>query len=86
MNFHATCLGDSLCQKVLDDELVAIGRPGDSPSFQILHGIYCLEQAILDLKRRDCNFEIVFFECAPKYPMPLNIPDLVIQVISMEPS
>jgi hypothetical protein len=54
-------LGDSLCQVALDDKLVAIGR--DAPSFQILHGIYRLEQAILDLKRRDCNFEIVFFEC-----------------------
>ncbi|KAH7332993.1 hypothetical protein B0J17DRAFT_677146 [Rhizoctonia solani] len=52
--------GDSLCQVVLDDDLVAIGR--DKPTFQILHAIYRLEQEILELKRRNCNFEIVFFE------------------------
>lgn len=52
--------GDSLCQVVLDDELVAIGR--DEPTFQILHAIYRLEQEILQLKQRNCNFEIVFFE------------------------
>ncbi|KDN44229.1 hypothetical protein RSAG8_05702, partial [Rhizoctonia solani AG-8 WAC10335] len=52
--------GDSLCQVVLDDELVAIGR--DKPTFQILHAIYRLEQEILQLKQRNCNFEIVFFE------------------------
>ncbi|CAE6475433.1 unnamed protein product [Rhizoctonia solani] len=52
--------GDSLCQVVLDDELVAIGR--DKPTFQILHAIYRLEQEVLQLKRRNCNFEIVFFE------------------------
>ncbi|KAB5588619.1 DEAD/DEAH-box helicase [Ceratobasidium theobromae] len=53
--------GDSLCQVALEDDLVAIGR--DAPSFQILHGLYCLEQAIHELKRRECNFEIAFFEC-----------------------
>ncbi|CAE6441596.1 unnamed protein product [Rhizoctonia solani] len=52
--------GDSLCQVVLDDELVAIGR--DEPTFQILHAIYRLEQEIQQLKQRNCNFEIVFFE------------------------
>ncbi|CAE6339059.1 unnamed protein product [Rhizoctonia solani] len=52
--------GDSLCQVVLDDELVAIGQ--DRPTFQILHAIYRLEQEILQLKQRNCNFEIVFFE------------------------
>ncbi|KAF8671655.1 P-loop containing nucleoside triphosphate hydrolase protein [Rhizoctonia solani] len=52
--------GDSLCQVVLEDELVAIG--GDKPTFQILHAIYRLEQEIQQLKQRNCNFEIVFFE------------------------
>ncbi|CAE6514901.1 unnamed protein product [Rhizoctonia solani] len=52
--------GDSLCQVVLGDQLVAIGR--DGPNFQALHAIYRLEQEILQLKRRNCNFEIVFFE------------------------
>ncbi|KAH7332992.1 hypothetical protein B0J17DRAFT_771475 [Rhizoctonia solani] len=52
--------GDSLCQVVLGDQLVAIGR--DGPNFQVLHAIYRLEQEILQLKRRNCNFEIVFFE------------------------
>ncbi|CAE6542924.1 unnamed protein product [Rhizoctonia solani] len=52
--------GDSLCQVVLDDELVAVGR--DQPTFQILHAVYRLEQEILQLKQRNCNFEIVFFE------------------------
>ncbi|KAJ1300164.1 hypothetical protein OPQ81_011916 [Rhizoctonia solani] len=52
--------GDSLCQVVLEDELVAIGR--DQPTFQILHATYRLEQEILQLKQRNCNFEIVFFE------------------------
>ncbi|CAE6496597.1 unnamed protein product [Rhizoctonia solani] len=52
--------GDSLCQVVLDDELVSIGR--DEPTFQILHAIYRMEQEILQLKSRNCNFEIVFFE------------------------
>lgn len=54
--------GDSLCQVVLDDELLAIGQK-DTPCFQILHAIHSLEKAILDLKRRECNFGIVFFDC-----------------------
>ncbi|KAF8749234.1 P-loop containing nucleoside triphosphate hydrolase protein [Rhizoctonia solani] len=45
--------GDSLCQVVLEDELVAIG--GDKPTFQILHAIYRLEQEIQQLKQRNSN-------------------------------
>lgn len=68
--------GDSLCQKVLDDDLVAIGR--GTPNFQIMHGIYCLEQAILELKRRKCNFEIVFFECMSIAFIIIGTPDVIL--------
>ncbi|KAF8601954.1 P-loop containing nucleoside triphosphate hydrolase protein [Ceratobasidium sp. AG-I] len=53
--------GDSLCQIVLDDENLAIGDE-DTPCFQIIHAIHTLERLILDLTKRNCNFEIVFFE------------------------
>jgi hypothetical protein len=54
--------GDSLCQLVLDDELLVVGKE-HNPGFQILHALHSFEQAILALKNRDCNFEIVFFDC-----------------------
>ncbi|KAG8730111.1 hypothetical protein FRC10_003063, partial [Ceratobasidium sp. 414] len=54
--------GDSLCQLVLDDDLLVVGKE-DKPGFQILHALYNFEQAILALKNRDCNFEVVFFDC-----------------------
>ncbi|KAG9090129.1 hypothetical protein FRC06_001213, partial [Ceratobasidium sp. 370] len=54
--------GDSLCQLVLDDDLLIVGKE-DKPGFQILHALHNFEQAILALKNRDCNFEVVFFDC-----------------------
>ncbi|KAG9121540.1 hypothetical protein FRC07_002451 [Ceratobasidium sp. 392] len=54
--------GDSLCQLALDDNLLAIGKE-DTLGFQILHALYSFEQAILALKDRECNFEVVFFDC-----------------------
>ncbi|KAG8764624.1 hypothetical protein FRC12_007991, partial [Ceratobasidium sp. 428] len=53
--------GDSLCQLVLDDSLLVIGKE-TNPGFQILHALHNFEQAILALKSRGCNFDIVFFD------------------------
>jgi hypothetical protein len=55
-------LGDSLCQLVLDDKLLVLGKEVN-PGFQVLHALHRFEQAILALKNRECNFEIVFFDC-----------------------
>ncbi|KAG9094747.1 hypothetical protein FS749_011922 [Ceratobasidium sp. UAMH 11750] len=54
--------GDSICQLVLDDDLLVVGKQ-DKPGFQILHALHNFEQTILALKNRDCNFEVVFFDC-----------------------
>ncbi|KAG2012979.1 DEAD/DEAH box helicase [Coprinopsis cinerea AmutBmut pab1-1] len=52
--------GESLFQTILDDPLLAIGRPGDT-SFQILHAYYLLEKRLREFTQRSANFEIVFF-------------------------
>ncbi|KAF7790532.1 hypothetical protein EIP86_001488 [Pleurotus ostreatoroseus] len=52
--------GDSLLQLVLDDPLLALGRP-DDPSFQILHAKYSLEKILSDFLTRNAAFEIVFW-------------------------
>ncbi|CAA7261143.1 unnamed protein product [Cyclocybe aegerita] len=53
--------GEALFQVVLDDPLLAIGRDSDS-SFQILHAYYLLEMLLEQFKRRNANFEIVFWK------------------------
>jgi hypothetical protein len=53
--------GDALLQFVLDDELLAFAKKGD-PSLQLLHATWILEKTIEELLKKDCTFEIVFFE------------------------
>ncbi|KAJ6601172.1 hypothetical protein DFH09DRAFT_1257794 [Mycena vulgaris] len=53
--------GESLLERVLDDPLLAIGRPDDL-SFQLLHAYYILETILLQFINRRANFEIVFWQ------------------------
>jgi hypothetical protein len=53
--------GDALLQFVLDDELLAFAKKGD-PSLQLLHATWILEKTVEELLKKDCTFEIVFFE------------------------
>ncbi|KAJ7605051.1 hypothetical protein DFH06DRAFT_1275646 [Mycena polygramma] len=53
--------GESLVERVLDDPLLAIGRPLDA-SFQIVHAYYILETTLLEFTNRHANFEIVFWQ------------------------
>ncbi|KAL8287587.1 hypothetical protein RQP46_003445 [Phenoliferia psychrophenolica] len=53
--------GDALVQYVLDNELLALGRDGD-PSFQLLHATFLLERVVEEMIKRDCTFEVAFFE------------------------
>lgn len=53
--------GDALVQYVLDNELLALGKTGDA-SFQLLHATWLLERSIEQMVKRDCTFEIVFFQ------------------------
>ncbi|GAA5832204.1 hypothetical protein JCM5353_008197 [Sporobolomyces roseus] len=53
--------GDALVQFVLDDRLLAFAKSGD-PSFQLLHATWLLEKTVEELLKKDCAFEIVFFE------------------------
>ncbi|GAA5825082.1 hypothetical protein JCM11251_006092 [Rhodosporidiobolus azoricus] len=53
--------GDALLQFVLDDKLLAFAKKGD-PSFQLLHATWILEKTVDELLKKDCTFEIVFFQ------------------------
>ncbi|KAG8924160.1 hypothetical protein FRC01_011870 [Tulasnella sp. 417] len=53
--------GDAICQQVLNDPLVALGKSQDC-SFQLLHAVWGVEKLVLEFVNRRCNFEIVFFE------------------------
>ncbi|KAG9000216.1 hypothetical protein FRB94_005612 [Tulasnella sp. JGI-2019a] len=53
--------GDSLCELVLNDPLLAIGRKDDS-SFQIIHAIWGIEKILHDFVRCRCVFDVIFFE------------------------
>ncbi|GAA5898544.1 hypothetical protein JCM6882_007811 [Rhodosporidiobolus microsporus] len=53
--------GDALLQFVLDDKLLAFAKTGD-PSFQLLHATWVLEKTVDELLKKDCTFEIVFFD------------------------
>ncbi|ORY65665.1 hypothetical protein BCR35DRAFT_354923, partial [Leucosporidium creatinivorum] len=53
--------GDALISHVLDDQLLALGRKGD-PSLQLLHATWKLEHTVQELQRRDCIFDVVFFD------------------------
>ncbi|GAA5927004.1 uncharacterized protein JCM15063_000429 [Sporobolomyces koalae] len=53
--------GDALLQFVLDDRLLTFAKTGD-PSFQLLHATWLLEKTVEELLKKDCSFEIVFFE------------------------
>ncbi|KAG8869503.1 hypothetical protein FRB97_001094 [Tulasnella sp. 331] len=54
--------GDSLCELVLNDPLLAIGKKEEN-SFQILHAIWGIEKLLHDFVRCQCVFDIIFFEC-----------------------
>ncbi|KAH8927575.1 P-loop containing nucleoside triphosphate hydrolase protein, partial [Atractiella rhizophila] len=54
--------GDALIQQVLNDPLLNLGNARDDFSFQIVHAVHTLEKLILKFLKRDCVFEIVFFE------------------------
>ncbi|KAJ6489614.1 hypothetical protein C8R47DRAFT_1177216 [Mycena vitilis] len=56
--------GESLLERVLDDPLLAIGRPLaiQDASFQIVHAYYVLETTLLEFTNRHANFEIVFWQ------------------------
>lgn len=47
---------------MLDNQLLALGRDGD-PSFQLLHATFLLERVVEEMIKRDCTFEVAFFEC-----------------------
>ncbi|EIN08256.1 P-loop containing nucleoside triphosphate hydrolase protein [Punctularia strigosozonata HHB-11173 SS5] len=53
--------GDSLIQFVLDQPLLALGRP-DDPSFQLVHALYALETLVEKFLKRDAVFDIVFWQ------------------------
>ncbi|KIO24164.1 hypothetical protein M407DRAFT_213307 [Tulasnella calospora MUT 4182] len=53
--------GDAICQQVLNDPLLALGKSQDC-SFQLLHAVWSVEKLVSEFVRRRCNFEIVFFE------------------------
>ncbi|BGP17637.1 hypothetical protein JCM10213_001289 [Rhodosporidiobolus nylandii] len=53
--------GDALLQFVLDDHLLAFAKQGD-PSLQLLHATWLLEKTVEELLKKDCTFEIVFFQ------------------------
>ncbi|GAA5967019.1 hypothetical protein JCM21900_002356 [Sporobolomyces salmonicolor] len=53
--------GDALLQFVLDDNLLAFAKQGD-PSLQLLHATWLLEKTVEELLKKDCTFEIVFFD------------------------
>ncbi|KAG8870515.1 hypothetical protein FRB97_009692, partial [Tulasnella sp. 331] len=50
--------GDSLCERVLNDPLLAIGQN----SFQIMHAMWSIEKLLHDFMRCRCNFDVIFFE------------------------
>ncbi|KAI0638272.1 P-loop containing nucleoside triphosphate hydrolase protein [Trametes polyzona] len=52
--------GEALLQLVLDDPLLALGRPNDV-SFQVVHAIYALERVLHEISTRSTSFEIVFW-------------------------
>ncbi|KAK6356695.1 hypothetical protein TWF718_001037 [Orbilia javanica] len=49
--------GDSLCRHVFDDTRISVH---DGP--QMVSAIYALERFLSNLRRRGCNFHVVFFE------------------------
>ncbi|KAG8980930.1 hypothetical protein FRB93_008867 [Tulasnella sp. JGI-2019a] len=53
--------GDSLCELILNDPLLALGRKDDG-SFQIMHAIWSVEKLLQDFVRCGCTFDVIFFE------------------------
>ncbi|KAK6337775.1 hypothetical protein TWF696_001255 [Orbilia brochopaga] len=49
--------GDSLVLHILQDARIQVE---DGP--EVVHGVYAMEKFLADLKRRGCNFHVVFFE------------------------
>ncbi|KAG8960836.1 hypothetical protein FRC03_006079 [Tulasnella sp. 419] len=54
--------GDSLCEIVLRDHLLALGRDNDL-SFQIMHAYWSVEKILYEFVRCRCVFDVAFFEC-----------------------
>jgi hypothetical protein len=42
--------------------------------YQLLHAVYCVEQFLTNLKRRKCNFHLVFFDSHGALCVPANCP------------
>ena len=64
--------GDSLLRHVFSD-----ARIDFSTGFQLLHAAYAAEQLLENLRRRNCVFDIVFFEQHRKICTPACNPDAV---------
>lgn len=52
--------GDSLISYVLQDSTLQLAKTGD-PSYQLLHATYLIEHLLHQLIKRDCIFDVVFF-------------------------
>ncbi|GAA5972085.1 hypothetical protein JCM11641_002488 [Rhodosporidiobolus odoratus] len=68
--------GDALLQFVLDDSLLAFAKAGD-PSFQLLHATWLLEKTVEELLKKDCTFEIVFFDSQAHATVHTGEPDYI---------
>lgn len=53
---------------VLADRLLSLGRAGDASSMQLLHATWLLEKTVQELQRRDCIFDVVFFDSESSLP------------------
>lgn len=55
--------GDALLSHVLDDPTLQLASSDESnPSYQLLYATYLVERFLLQLKKRDCIFDVVFFD------------------------
>ncbi|KAI1325090.1 P-loop containing nucleoside triphosphate hydrolase protein [Xylariaceae sp. FL0255] len=59
--------GDSLLLHCFSDPRIDFDR-----GYQLLHAVYCVEKFLADLKRRKCNFHIVFFDSHESLCIPPN--------------
>ncbi|KAI3317689.1 P-loop containing nucleoside triphosphate hydrolase protein [Xylariaceae sp. AK1471] len=61
--------GDSLLLNCFSDSRIDFQH-----GFQLLHAVYCVEQFLANLKRRKCNFCLVFFDSHEALCVPANCP------------
>lgn len=59
--------GDSVLLRIFSDPLLDFQQ-----GFQLLHEIYLVEQFLSNLKRRHCNFVLVFFDCHREVCIPYD--------------